>query len=773
MNIIVKSILTACIVFILPASVLAEGISVIPQPNKIIYHQGVYKVPDTLSFYYSNPEIDKVGEMIAQVFSLSRRDICIQRFCPISNKNDRAIELRLEQPFNPILGMEGYNLDIKQDGIFLNANTNAGLFYGMQTLNQILSSDCKNEIPASTITDFPRFSYRGVHLDVSRHFMPVNFILNLLDNMAFHKLNVFHWHLVDDQGWRLEIKKYPKLTEVGAWREDKNDVHWDNRGLGNPNAVNIYGGYYTQEEVRAVVAYAAKLNITVIPEIEMPAHVMSALAAYPEYSCTGENLGVAPGGIWPITHIYCAGKEETFHFLEDVLIEVMDIFPSRYIHIGGDEATKTEWEKCPLCQKRIKEEGLADVMALQSYFIKRVETFLNSHGRSIIGWDEILEGGLAPNSTVMSWRGEQGGIDAARSGHFVIMTPGSHCYFNHYQGNPQMEPYAGGGKTTLADVYHYEPVPDELTPQQAALVLGAQANLWTEFIATPSHAEYMYFPRLAAMAETLWSPAEKKSWEDFSRRMEFQYRRYDSLGINYAKSVWQVNARTSVNEQNRTMRVELLTDVFDPEIRYTLNGDNPNVNSNLYVGPFEVNKSSTLMAAVIKDGKATDQVLAFDFNIHKAFAREVMLLNPNSPIYDGQGKYGLVDGVKGSVDYGDDLWKGFLTNDFIAVVDLGKSMNINRIELDALQDAGSWIFLPTQVIFEGSKDGIEYKKIKVLDNPISPTIKEKYPKVFSSEETAKDIRFVRITAKNLGVCPKGHTGEGQPSWLFISEIVIE
>lgn len=335
MNIIFKSILTACIVFILPASILAEGISVIPQPNKITYHKGVYKVPDTLSFYYGNPEIDKVGELIAQVFSLSRRDICIQRFCPISNKNDRAIELRLEQPFNPILGMEGYNLDIKQDGIFLNANTTVGLFYGLHTLNQILSSDCKNEIPASTITDFPRFSYRGVHLDVSRHFMPVNFILNLLDNMAFHKLNVFHWHLVDDQGWRIEIKKYPKLTEVGAWREDKNDIHWDNRGLGNPNAVNIYGGYYTQEEVRAVVAYAAKLNITVIPEIEMPAHVMSALAAYPEYSCTGENLGVAPGGIWPITHIYCAGKEETFHFLEDVLLEVMDLFPSRYIHKIG------------------------------------------------------------------------------------------------------------------------------------------------------------------------------------------------------------------------------------------------------------------------------------------------------------------------------------------------------------------------------------------------------------------------------------------------------
>ena len=376
------------------------------------------------------------------------------------------------------------------------------------------------------MTDMPRFPWRGLHLDVSRHFFPASFIKTVIDLLAMHKMNTFHWHLTDDQGWRVEIKKFPKLTSVGAWRADRTGIDWSEAGPQRPGEEATYGGFYTQEEVKDIVQYARLRNVTIVPEIEMPAHTTAALAAYPQYSCTGGPFAVTTGALWPITDIFCAGNDSTFAFLQDVLTELFDLFPGTYVHIGGDEADKANWKTCPKCQARINQEGLKNEEELQSYFIKRIAKFVTSKNRRLIGWDEILEGGLAPEAAVMSWRGTEGGLAAARMGHDVVMTPGSHTYFNSYQGKPEFEPLAGGGYLPLRTVYSFEPVPEGLTTELAAHVLGGQACLWTEFVSSPDRAEYMLLPRLAAMAEVLWTPKERRDSENFFSRIEAQLGRY-------------------------------------------------------------------------------------------------------------------------------------------------------------------------------------------------------------------------------------------------------
>jgi len=366
---------------------------------------------------------------------------------------------------------------------------------------------------------FTRFAWRGMHLDVSRHFFPKEFIKTYIDLIAMHKMNVFHWHLTDDNGWRIEIKKYPKLTSVSAWRVDREDQTWREVTPPKPGEKATYGGFYTQEDIREIVKYASERQVMILPEIEMPGHTSEVFAAYPSLSCSGKKMYVRPGSYWPNEDIFCAGNDSVFVFLEDVLDEVMELFPGPYIHIGGDEADKTNWKKCPKCRQRMKDEHLNNEDELQSWFIKRMENYLVAHGKKLIGWDEILEGGLAPEATVMSWRGIAGGVASARQGHDAVMSPGTHCYFDHYQADPEFEPEAIGGFTTLKKVYSYEPVPEELTPDEARHILGAQGNVWTEFIPAPEHAEYMAVPRMTALAEVVWSPDSKRNWEDFRERL--------------------------------------------------------------------------------------------------------------------------------------------------------------------------------------------------------------------------------------------------------------
>jgi hexosaminidase len=440
-----------------------------------------------------------------------------------------------------IVNHEGYILSVSPKNVIIKAKSAVGLYYAIQTIRQLLPVDVEKDIkveglilsiPACQIKDEPEFVYRGMHLDVGRHMFPVQFIKKYIDMLALNKLNTFHWHLTDDQGWRIEIKKYPRLTEVGGFRKETLVGNLKERPYkydGKP-----YGGFYTQNEIKDIVSYAKSKFITIIPEIEMPGHAIAALTAYPELSCTGGPFEVfTRWGVVP--DVFCAGKEETFNFLQDVLTEVIDLFPSKYIHVGGDECPKARWEKCSLCQKRIKENGLKDEMQLQSYFVGRIEKFLSSKGRKLIGWDEILEGGIAPEATVMSWRGTTGGIEAAKQKHDVIMTPSDYVYFDYYQCDPENQPLAIGGYLPLERVYSYDPVPKELTSEEQNHILGIQGNVWTEYITTTEYLEYMVYPRMLAVAETGWTPRMQKDFEDFLARINILKARYDAIGINYFK----------------------------------------------------------------------------------------------------------------------------------------------------------------------------------------------------------------------------------------------
>ncbi len=509
--------------------------SIVPKPQKLLEEPGqfVFNERTSLAFDKQLPKVGYVVDFIRDHFGLPMNF----SFPKATQADSNVIVLKIDPS---IKGPDGaYRLNISPQKIEINAPNARGLFYGIQTIRQLLPAAIESRdtvvgqewtIPCAKIEDAPRFSYRGLHLDVGRHFFPVKFIKKYIDLIAFNKMDYFHWHLTEDQGWRIEIKKYPKLTQIGAWRKETQV----GRGGRKPYIFDgeRYGGYYTQDQIREIVDYAQKRFVTIIPEIEMPGHSLAALASYPWLGCTGGPYHVATK--WGIYRaVYCPGKESTFKFLEDVLSEVIDLFPGKYIHIGGDECLKDSWKTCPYCQARIKKEGLKDEHELQSYFIRRIEKFLLSKGRYIIGWDEILEGGLAPQATVMSWRGEDGGIAAAKMHHDVIMTPTSFCYFDYYQADSAMQPLAIGGFLPMKKVYSYDPVPKELAPDEQKYILGAQGNVWTEYLLNSKYVEYMAFPRACALAEVVWTQKENKDWQDFLSRMQGIYKHLEAMNVNF------------------------------------------------------------------------------------------------------------------------------------------------------------------------------------------------------------------------------------------------
>lgn len=531
--------------------VVQYNYSIIPAPVSLVETRGAFRIDDKtrVLVYPLNNETSLAAKFLTEMLTKSA-----SLTIPVEEGSRTAkdrIFMVIDTSIN--MGPEGYILEVSKKWIILKAPTPEGLFHGVQTIRQLLppqvevtggvAGDMVLEVPGCVIKDEPRFNYRGIHLDVGRHMFPVEEIKKYIDILALHKINTFHWHLTEDQGWRIEIKKYPNLTIVGSQRKETLVGHGGKKPFiydGTP-----YGGFYTQDEVREVVKYASDRFITVIPEIEMPGHAQAALASYPIFSCTGKPIEVATR--WGVfDDVYCAGKDTTFAFLEGVLDEVMQLFPSEYIHIGGDECPKVRWENCPACQKRIREEGLKNENELQSYFITRIEKYLNAHGRKIIGWDEILEGGLAPEATVMSWRGIRGGIEAAKMRHDVIMTPGTHMYLDKYQCEPEGEPLAIGGYLPLESVYSYEPIPEELSPEEQKYIMGLQGNVWTEYIVTPEHLEYMAFPRAFAVAEIGWTPLMKRDFEDFLARFTAQRERYDLMKINYFKGEYR-NTRSKTN----------------------------------------------------------------------------------------------------------------------------------------------------------------------------------------------------------------------------------
>ncbi len=742
-----------------------QAMTVIPKPAYYQELQSSFIINDGMDIGISRQELAGLQEYLIKEIESS------EQIKLIPGDFNSSIQLVLNKELPDSLANEGYLLRADRAGIKIESPGKAGLFYGLQTLLQLIGPD--GRVPGVSISDVPRFAWRGYMLDVSRHFFSKEYILKVIDYLAMHKMNTLHLHLTDDQGWRIEIKKYPKLTEIGAWRVDRENLNWNARENQKPGEEATYGGFYTQEDIREIVAYAQSRYVTVVPEIEMPGHATAVLAAYPEYSCTNGPFTVLPGGVWPITDIFCAGKDKTFDFIQDVLTEIIDLFPSEYIHIGGDEANKKEWKVCSDCQKRISDEGLADEHELQSYFITRIEKFLNSKGRQLIGWDEILEGGLAPNAAVMSWRGMEGGITAAKSGHPVVMTPTSHCYFDYYQGKPELEPLAIGGFLPLEKVYALNPVPDELTELEALNIQGVQANLWTEYVSTTEHADYMTFPRLSALAEVAWTPQENKDFDDFAERLRSHLSRLEKKNINYSKSFSNVELETEFDLEKREFMIQLSNPINFGEIRYSIDGTEPTVRSTLYKEPFIVNQTTVVKAVTLYADKPYSVVSSEKVWIHEATGAQTKYCTEYSQKYTAGGSGALTNSLRGSVNSGDGRWQGFDGNDLEVIIDLGQEKDITKVSLGCLQSVGSWIFFPEIVAASVSVDGIKFDSLGEVKNKVSHQDPDRKIQDFIISTPGKKARYVRIIAKNIVTCPEWHSGAGEPAWLFVDEIIIE
>ncbi|RXG21414.1 glycoside hydrolase family 20 protein [Leeuwenhoekiella marinoflava] len=746
-----------------------DQLVLIPQPKSVTLNSGSFKVDAQTQFVIAHDSLEVITGILNDLFEKSagfKLDI--------ANSGD---ENTIQLVQNTAIAEEAYKLDVTNEKVVVEANSKLGFVYGLETIRQLLPAaiessskvlDLELYIPNVHIDDAPQYPYRGSHLDVSRHFFGKEYIKKHLDRMAFLKLNTFHFHLVDDQGWRIEIKKYPKLTEVGAFRVDQENKHWNARTQNDPDAEATYGGFYTQEDIKEIVAYASEKGIRVIPEIEMPAHVMSAIAAYPWLSCKEESIAVPSGGVWPITDIYCAGKESTFEFLEDVLTEVMALFPGEYIHAGGDEATKTNWETCPHCQRRMREEGLANTSELQSYFMKRMERFLSKHNKTLIGWDEILEGGLPEKATVMSWRGFEGGWEATAAGHDVIMTPVSHMYFDYYQGNPDNEPVAFNAFLPLEKVYEFRPAVDSMSVEQKKHVLGGQANLWSEYIATESHSEYMLFPRLFALSETLWSPEEKLDWTNFSVRVRKMMQRFDVMGINYATSAFAVQPESEIDLETGKITISLQSEFPDTQIRYALRDSELNADSEVYSNPIAFDSTTSVKAAVFKDGKIMGAEMQKYFDFHQAVAKPVTYKFEYNASYASTGATALVDVLRGSKYFKDGRWQGWINNPAVITIDLEGAKELREVTVGSLEEQGTGIYFPQHIKVEVSRDGKTFEDVAQMERAFEPNPGAKIENFKMKFESRKNVQFVRVTIEPLAETPKGGG-----AWLFLDEILVK
>lgn len=646
-----------------------EAVSVIPLPQQVEMERGVFRFDENTACWVEAPEAD------AELLKAFLRESPLAVECAAAKPEANVVSLLVVDSLPEVDKHEGYVLCADKEGVEIRALSGAGLFYGVQTMLQMIEPG--NLMRCATVTDEPRFDYRGMMLDVSRHFFSVDFVKKQIDAMAYYKLNHLHLHLTDAAGWRVEIERYPRLTSLAAWRTHALWKDWWNgeRRYVDEGAENAFGGYYTQEEVAEIVTYASRHYVTIVPEIEMPSHSEEVLVAYPELSCTGV----------PYVHSdFCLGKEATFEFLEGVLTEVMQMFPSEYIHIGGDEANKQAWKVCPHCQERMRREGLADVDELQSYLIHRIDRFLNAHGRKLLGWDEILDGGLAPNATVMSWRGVEGGLKAMTMGHRAIMTPGEFCYLDAYQDAPHTQPEAFGGYLPLEKVYAYEPLPDTLDEETAQRLYGIQGNLFAEYIPTESHMEYMAYPRMLAIAEVAWSMPERRSYDEFRQRAlvavdELQRRGYNAFDLD-----------TEVgNRPGAEKRIEHLG----------------------------VGKRVTYL-----DGSAYYSG------------------------YTAGGDSALVDGIRGGWTYGDKRWQGFLGRKGVDVcIDLEEVTSVTSVSADFMQICGPGVFMPAQIVISASQDGVHYTELKTIDIDVvrdDDVTFETY-----GWEGQVDARYIRYEAK--------------------------
>jgi hexosaminidase len=729
----------------------------IPTPQSLRLLPGEFILtPETRILVDYGDEFMGLGEYLSQQVRAATRlilPISLREAAGVSAGN--TIVLTTDQT-RPGLGVEGYELFVGASRVLLRAPTATGLFYGIQTLLQLLPAGPDPQAPVRTparvtlpclqVEDQPRFSWRGLNLDCGRHFMSKEFVKRYIDLLARFKMNRLHWHLTEDQGWRIEIKAYPEFTAKGAWRRTEDGA--------------VYGGFYTQEDIREVVAYAQSRFVMVVPEIEMPGHSAAALAAYPDLSCTGGPFEVQ--NYWGIhSDVYCAGSEKTFEVLEGVLSEVVDLFPSPYVHIGGDECPKARWKACPKCQSRIQAEGLKDEAELQSYFIRRIEQFLLTKNRRIIGWDEILEGGLAPQATVQSWRGFAGAVAAARSGHDTIVSPTQFTYFDYDLQT-----------TDLRKAYAFEPVPPQLSPAESRHILGGECNMWSEY-APQEEIDGKLFPRILAIAERLWSPAAVRDFGEFQARVWKQADRLRQVGVQVGDETHAVSLAPAFKPETKTLTVSLKPSEPNLSLRFTTDGSEPTRLSPRYVSPLVVDKSCRVQARAFKGRRPYGEPVARDFAIHKALGRIPQLQSRYGARRSGGGDGALTDGIRGDPDMDGPAWQGFEGVDLEAVLDLGRSRSVTRIAVGFLQDSSHDVFLPSSVEFAVSDDGQNFRVVGAVpsdmarDNP-DPTVRD-----FALALEGVRTRYIRVIAPTLGVCPPRHPDAGKKAWLMADEIVVD
>ncbi len=726
----------------------------IPRPIRAIIQPGSFSIDaNTLIVIDTGlaapvATAEYLAEMIARVSPFSPR---VERI-PEGAAPAKSITLVRTPPTAESIP-ESYTMRIYPGGIRISASDEAGAFYAVQTLRQMLparfeSTEGKDTVrswtlPSAMIQDKPRFQWRGLLLDCCRHFMDVDFVKRTIDMLAMLKMNRLHWHLTEDQGWRIEIKKFPALTSVGAWRKEKDG--------------STYGGFYTQEQIRDIVQYAARRHVTVVPEIEMPGHALAALAAYPGHSCTGGPFEVAND--WGVfKDIYCAGKDETFRFLEAVLTEVLDLFPSRYIHIGGDEAPKYRWQNCPDCQARMRDEELKDERALQSWFIGRIGAFLQERGRRLIGWDEILEGGLPEGATVQSWRGMEGAEAAVRAKHDAIVSPTSHAYFDYDVAT-----------TDLEKVYSFEPIPLDLSPTEAARILGGECNMWTEH-APQEVVESKVFPRILAMTEVLWSTAQMRDFQHFHDRVQRYYPRLDTLGVRYGYEAPPVRFIVTPDSTGTALGIALVKGQPGLGLKYGIGART--TPAERYTDPIMVADSGTITAVAHGPGDRRSEILHLRYDLHAATGAPVTLAVKASDSYNAGGPGALTDGIRGSRMFRDGRWQGHEGRDVEVVIDLGRDRPIHELRAGFLHYQQAWIFLPRSVEFSVSNDGRAFTDAGIHTFPDRDREEQAFTLDAAISVNIPAARYIRMRARAMHTCPPWHPGAGGKTWIFIDEILV-
>lgn len=722
-------------------------------PKRVSKVLGGTLLVGSVLFTSCNQTVETQIQLIPEPFEITQSDGMFkvsQAMLVGAGSTSNKVNFRVD-PNATDIPNEGYQLEIDEAGVRLTAKTETGLFYGKQTLLQLLTP---NGLPYVKINDHPRFPYRGLHLDVSRHFFDKEEVKKLMNVMSYYKLNTLHLHLTDAGGWRLQIDKYLKLTQEGAFRTQSDWREWWDNGKDRQylkeGTEGAYGGYYTKDDIRDMLAYAAEKHITIIPEIEFPAHSDEVFVAYPELCCAGKSHTSGD---------FCIGNPKTFEFMENVLTEVVELFPSEYIHIGGDEAGKNTWKTCPKCQALMKKEKLANVDELQSYMIRKAEEFLNSKGRRLIGWDEILEGGLAPEATVMSWRGEAAGFKSARMGHDVIMTPGSYMYFDFYQADPRHQPVAIGGYTPIRKVYSYNPIPqDSLTAEEAKHFLGVQANTWTEYIPTPEHLEYMMFPRALAVAEIGWTPQEKRDWQDFKPRVNAHIPVLQQMGLNPFPLSNELEFDMVVDTIQKEIRVTMDAEKYPAEIHYTTDGSTPTASSPIYQEPIVVKDSAKIVTGIFVNGQLQDRVSEQRVDYHKGIGKSIRFNSRLYPGYMAGGINAIINGYRGGLTYLDQRWQGY-TDNLDCVIDLGEVMDLHQVSSKWMQLTGPGVYQPEKVEVLTSEDGKNFTSQDVIPTTIPQDKSDLTFQEYTFQGNWK-ARYVQLKAQN----PKG--------FIFVDEIVI-